>query len=221
MKYLVFDTSSIITLAMNGLLETLRDLKISFQGDFVIPKGVENELVKVPMKSRKYKLEAMMILKLINDGELIIEYVENTSKVLEIANSIFTVKGRNLHIVDAGEIEALMLALNLKAEAFVVDERTMRLLIEAPYELRGIFEKKLHTQVHVNKNKLDEFSRMFKKIKVIRSSELILIAYEKGLLKYYLPEFKKKEIVDGLLWGLRLRGCAISSEEIFELERNY
>ena len=43
-----------------------------------------------------------------------------------------------------------------------------------------------------------------------------MIAFEKGILEDYLVD-GKKELIDAILWGLRLRGCSISNEEIDEL----
>ncbi|MCD4666562.1 hypothetical protein K8R47_02010 [archaeon] len=46
------------------------------------------------------------------------------------------------------------------------------------------------------------------------------VAYEIGLLKKYetsLVHEVKRNLLDGMLWGLKLRGCAISSEEINDL----
>ena len=45
----------------------------------------------------------------------------------------------------------------------------------------------------------------------------MVVEFEKGLLNEYENKYSnKKEILDGILWGLRLRGCAISTEEISE-----
>ena len=46
----------------------------------------------------------------------------------------------------------------------------------------------------------------------------MLIAYEKG---FFDSLGDKKQVLDGLLWGLRLRGCAISGREIDEIEKMY
>jgi len=36
-------------------------------------------------------------------------------------------------------------------------------------------------------------------------------------LDNFVKNGNKKDILDGLLWGLRLRGCAISTEEINDM----
>ena len=55
MKSLVFDSSTIITLAMNNLLSLLKPLKEKFQGEFYIPLSVKEEIIDVPFRSKKFK----------------------------------------------------------------------------------------------------------------------------------------------------------------------
>jgi len=225
MKSLVFDTSSIISLSTNNLLWTLRALKKDFKGKFYIPSSVKKELVDTPMKGRKYKLEAMMISKVIKEGLLNVYDEIKVKRLLELVNSIYTSEkreeaknpGGKINILHKGETEALMLAIKLKANAFVVDERTTRLLLEDPEKLKGLLEKKLHTNIKIDYTVLNKFKIMVGKINVIRSTELMMVALEKGLFKDYLVD-GEKDLVDALLWGLRLRGCAISTSEIKKLE---
>lgn len=230
MRAMVFDSSSIITLAMNNLLWTLKHLKERFQGNFYITEGVKEEVIDRPLKTKRFKLEAMQILVLISEGVLEIysnkRIQERAAYFSNLANNIFEAKGEFIKIVQKGEMESLALVEYLSANAFVVDERTTRVLIENPEKLAKLFSNKLHTHVNVNKNGLKAFKELTN-INVIRSVELMTIAYEMGLLDKYVNE-KEKEIVnidlkrtllDGLLWGLRLRGCAISTNEINEILR--
>ncbi len=215
MKALIFDTSSIITIVTNDLLWLVKPLKQIFQGEFYIPNSVKIELVDKPFATKMFKLEAIMMNKAISEGEFLVNPQLNVDELLSHVNSIYNVKGRNLHIVDRGEVEALALVLRLQADAYVVDERTMRLLIEDPYVLKRILEKKLHMRIDINKKLVKEFLDIVKGIKVIRSIELVIMAYEKGLLnKYVTVGSTELDLLDGLLWGLRLRGCSISNEEI-------
>ena len=86
-----------------------------------------------------------------------------------------------------------------------------------------MLEKKLHTKIIINKENLNYFKKETRNIKIIRSSELMIIAYELGLFKDYEDIKKliennfKKELLNGILWGLRLKGCAISTDEINEI----
>ena len=62
MKYLVFDSSSLITLAMNNLIWVLEPLKKKYKGDFCISTSVRNEILDTPLKGKKFKLEAMQLI---------------------------------------------------------------------------------------------------------------------------------------------------------------
>ncbi len=215
MKSLVFDTSSIISIVTNDLMWVMKSLKERFNGEFYVPQAVKFELVDKPMKSKMFKLEAIMISKSINDGDLVVYNSLNVDDLLIHANTIYSARGKPIHILDRAEVEALALVLRLQADAYVVDERTIRLLIEDPVALKNILEKKLHTRVEMNKKLVKEFSDIIKGVKVLRSVELLTIAYEKGLLnKYVTSSNTEKDLLDALLWGLRLRGCSISTDEI-------
>ncbi len=220
MRALVFDTSSIISIVTNDLLWVMQPLKKIFRGEFYIPNSVKKELIDKPLATKMFKLEAIMISKSILDGDLIPQQELNVDDLLTNVNSIYTVWGKPMHILDRAEVEALALTLRLQAEAYVVDERTMRLLIEDPMRLKEILESKLHRKVDVNRKLLKDFEEIVKGVKVIRSTELLAIAYEKGLLnKYVTPKTSDSDLLDGLLWGLRLRGCSISTDEINEVIR--
>lgn len=218
MRNLVFDTSSVISLTTNDLLWLLNPLKQKFKGDFCIPDSVKIELIDKPLATFRFKFEAMIINKIINEGFLDVHEPLNVDDLLIHVNSIYLVEGKPLHIVDKAEVEALALVLRLQADAYVVDERTMRMVIEDPVNLRNILEGKIHRKVEINKNLLNEFKEISKGVKIIRSTELVTVAYEKGLLDNYLMDKKnKRELVEAFLWGLRLKGCAISTDEINEI----
>jgi len=224
MKVIVFDSSSIISLAMNDLLWTLKALKKIYKGDFYIPNSVKKEIIDVPIKSKKFKLEAIMISKLVDEGVLKVGKIVDVNKLLFLANSVFVSKenlqvkspGGKLNILQKGEIEAIALCVELNADAYVVDERTMRLFMEDSEGLKRILENKLHTSVNVDNKMLSDFKKQINGVNIIRSSELMMVALEKGMFNEYINIKNKRELVDAILWGLRLRGCAISTEEINE-----
>ena len=56
-------------------------------------------------------------------------------------------------------------------------------------------------------------------IRVIRSLELVTIAYELGFFKDYYLELPdpKKTLLEGLLWAIKLNGCSVSEHEIGEV----
>lgn len=231
MKALVFDASSIITLSMNGLLDYLRLLKKEYKGKFFIPKSVKKEVVDKPLNTKRFKLEGLRVLDTIKDGYIEIYYNKKidklTKELLYLSNHIYQAHGNWIRILQEGEIGALALCLYLNADAFVVDERTMRMLIEEPDNLAELLSKKLRTKISVNDKNLSKFKAISNEVKIIRSVELMSVAFEKGMLDKYSARVGKKlsdknlrrELLDGLLWGLKLRGCAISVDEINKMTR--
>jgi len=220
MKTIVFDTGPVISFAMNNMLWILDPLKKTFNGDFVITPGVHKELIEVPLNTKKFKFEAMQIMQYIKKGT--IEIVDNnmirkdTLKLMELANKIFKSKGNWIKIVHYGEIEAVAAAINFEAHALVIDERTTRTLLEDPARLKHTMERKLHGKIFVNNTALKEFKKMTKGIRVIRSTEMAVMAFEMGLLDKFLPDLPKprKELLESVLWAFKLNGCAISQNEI-------
>ena len=218
MKVLVFDASTIITLALNNLLWVLKPLRKQFKGKFLISKSVEKEIIERPLKSKKFKLEAMQVLQVMEQGDLQVELKgqEDSLKIEKLVNEIYIARGRGIRIMHSGEIGALVLAKNLKAEALVVDERTTRMLVEDPQRLAKIFSRKLHTPVKIDQKKLNEFKAWLGEMDVIRSVELGVIAYQMGLFDKYV-HVDKKDVLDAVLWAVRLRGCSVADNEIKEL----
>src|SRR3989344_8780440 len=116
MKVVVFDTGVLITLSMNSLLDILRQLKKNSNVRFVITKDVEHEAVKRPMEIKRFKLGAIQIKSLIDDGTL--EFPEAfgiqkneidkvTDKILDYTNSMFYQYDKPIHIIDLGEASIL------------------------------------------------------------------------------------------------------------------
>lgn len=219
-KSIVFDTSSLISIVTNDLLWALRPLKEKFNGEFLIPNSVKKELVDYPLTTNKFKFEAVRIQSFIEkDIFKVTERIDVTS-LLNSVNHIYQTEGHGINILHYGEMEAIALAVQIKANAYIVDERTMRWLVEDPEALRQLLENKLHSRVHMDMMLARNFRDFVKSIKIIRSTELMMMAYELGILdELVTKEYGVKELVDGVLWGLRLKGCVISTEEINELVR--
>lgn len=136
MKNLIFDSSSIVTLSLNNLLDVLRLLKKEFDGRFLITPDVKREIVDRPLEIRKFELEALMISKLIN--EKVLEVVQNNglnkklAEIYENANTSYFTNSENIRLIHYGEASCLALASLLPDSVIVVDERTMRMLCEKP-----------------------------------------------------------------------------------------
>ena len=218
MKTIVLDTSSVISLVTNNLLEIIKPLKEKFKGTFYIPESVEYELIDKPLETKMFKLEAIMVSKAIEDKDFVVyEESIDVGSLLHKINNQYFVNGKPISIVSKAEVEALALAIKLESSAYAVDERTMRLVIEDPMRLKKIQENKLHMKVTINYEFMNEIKNLVKNVKVIRSTELVLMAYEFGLLDKYLINVSREQLLDALLWGLKIRGCSISNEEVESL----
>lgn len=218
-KNIIFDTGPIISLATNSLLWILEHLNHGCSCNFFITKAVKKEGIDRPLESKKFKFEALRVLKLVEDGILRIYSKDlhgETEELLNLANNIFTAKGNYIEIVHYGEMEVVASAIDCNADAIVIDERTTRVLIENPMKVKERLEKKLHTRIEINHDNLKELKNKISGIKVIRSFELVTIAYEKGILKDYVLNIKKakKELLSSVLWGVKLSGCSVSEDEI-------
>jgi len=227
MRYLVLDSSTIINLALNNLLWILEPLRRQYGGEFYITPEVKKEIVDVPLTIKRFKLEAMQILDEITKGNIKIYDKEDlsaeTEELSRIANQIFIGKKNYMKVIDEGELSAIVLARKIQADALIIDERTTRLLIESPNMLTLLFRKKLHTNIQVEQKNLKAFAQKAGALPILRSVELGVAAYEMGILDKYIPQEKRakkelqKELLDGLLWGMKLKGCAVSEKEMEEI----
>ena len=126
-------------------------------------------------------------------------------------------------------MEVLATALFLGGEAVAIDERTTRKLIEDPKVVRERLMNKLHVPIDMNTENIKKLQKEIGNLHVLRSVELVTMAYEIGLLKKYFLEGQqkpvadlKKAVLEGALWGVKLNGCAVKTEEIekiIKLER--
>ncbi len=222
MKYLIFDAGPIISLTMNGMLGVVEKLRKVFDGEFILTPAVKREVVERPMKIKKFKLEAMQVEDLIRRGifRMATDFVsqgklnKETRRILKIANGVLRVTetGEKINIVHDGEAECLAFAKLCKEDnVIVIDERTTRMLTEAPEDLERMMEKKLHTPLDADLKLLNELEN----IRFIRSAELLYVAWKKDLV----PVGNNKDLLDALLYGVKFKGCAISSREIEEMKR--
>ena len=223
MKSLIFDSGPIISLTTNNLLWLIEPLKKKFNGNFYITEAVKLELVDVPLKTKKFKFEAIQVEKLIENGTIeVIDnkfIIEETPRLLNIANEIFKAYNNCMRIVHLAEMSVVAAALSVSSEAIAIDEKTTRLLIENPKTLEEILRKTLHTSININESNLREFKNIVKEIKAIRSVELVTLAYEYGILDSYIIRIPdaKKNLLESVLWGVKLNGCAVSKEEIEQI----
>ncbi len=223
-KIIIFDAGTIISLSMNGLLPELRKLKEIFKGKFIIPHEVKKELIDNAIKIKRFELEALRSKQLIEQG--IVELPEaigisknevstKTFEFLESANEMFMSNKKEIKIIHNGEAACLGLSkiLNEKGieNLIAIDERTTRMIVEKPQNLKALLERKMHTRVIFKKDN----SKDFRGFKIIRSAELVYIAHKKGLVQVK----DKGRLLDALLYAVKFKGCAISGKEIEEIKK--
>ena len=220
MKSIVFDSGPIISLAMNNLLKILDPLKIKYGGEFIIPIAVKNEIIDRPEETKIFEFEALQVEGLIRKGTLKIVYNNEINSLadhlMDLCNNSFIAQGNPIKIVQQGEMQALATAIYFNSDTMVVDERITRMMLENPKIIAEIMRNKLHTNIKMNNNSVENFIMHTKKVKVIRSVELVTMAFELGLLNDFIPDKPngKRILLDSVLWGGKLKGCSVSSGEI-------
>lgn len=222
-KVIIFDSGALISFSMNGMLDIIKKLKDVFSGKFLITSEVKGEVIDVPLRIKKFELEALKIKSLLDEGVLELpssfgvkdsEIEKEDNLFLKVANSTFIGRGKDIHILDHGEASCLGLSKILTERGIrnvvVIDERTTRLLVERPENLKNIFEERMNTRVVIKSGNL----KFFKDFKVIRSPELAYVAYKKNLVG-----LKNSLVLDALLYALKFKGAAISGDEIEQIKR--
>jgi len=222
-KALIFDSGTLINLSMNGLLYILEHLKRNFPGKFLITKSVKYEIVDRPMGIKRFELGAIRIQNLLDAG--ILEFPESigvsdeqlqkeTRELMEAANHFMQYKGSFMSIVSEAEISCLALYNQLEkngVECMIgMDERTTRILSENPESLTKMMSEKMH----MNIKRAARNPRIFPNYKFIRSTELVFVAYKKGIINIH-----GKNVLDALLYATKFKGSSISFEEIEELKK--
>jgi len=210
---IVADSSSLISIALNCMSGVFQELGVNI----LVTPAVYDEVVTRPSGSRKYALEALRIKKLFSDGVLSTLEADQkvTDKILALSNSVFEVKGKALKIIHKGEAEALALVKTFGADAFLIDERTTRLVVEDPNSLKNFLSDRAKSDVKINSSRLAELSSYVPAVPVIRSTEIVAYAYERGILDRMLKASGKK-VLNASLSALKFSGCAITWGEIDE-----
>ena len=223
-KAIIFDSGVLISFSMNGVTDLIKKLREIFKGRFFITSEIKKEVIDVPLKIKKFELEALKIKKLLDEGVLEMpsslgindfEITNSTNKIIALANTCFNGGGKDIHLLDMGEASCLALSKIFTEKGIknllAVDERTTRMLVEGHENLREFLEKKLHTKISIN----HESIKFFRGFDIIRSPELAYIAYKKELV-----DLKDGAIVlDALLYAMKIKGASISGDEIEEMKR--
>lgn len=222
-KVLFFDAGPIITLAMSRLLWILKPLKEKFGGKFYITNAVKKELVENPIRIPKFEFEALQVMKLIREGILEIYpkvAAYKTKNLAKLSNHTYSVNQKWMEIIQEGEMETVLASLNNSSTPIIMDERTMRLLIEDGKALKTLLERRTNKSVEMDQDSIDQFHQAVGKVPIIRSIELAAVAYKFGILDAYLPKElpnPKEKLLTAVLWNTKYNGCAVTDAEIAEL----
>lgn len=214
---IVCDASSLISLTDSCLLGALSEVKKYLNGDFLIPESVKYECIDYPLRIKSHTLPALRLKQAVNEGILTpidTKELKGKNKILSVVNNIFYIDGKALKLVHEGEGEMLALAEELGINNILIDERTTRMMVEAPFALKEHLENEFRKKVFINNEYLSEFIEITKNLNIFRSSELVIIAYEKGYFRNYGE--LEKFAVEASLYALKFAGCGISFEEIRE-----
>lgn len=224
MPVIVVDSSTIISCSSNCIMWVFDELKKK-GFEFVVPKGVEQEVIYSGLNSLKYKFESIRVMRHFITKSFVVDNknISNlTSKLLSYANTSFRVKNKNLKILQNADAQVAALAKEIGADAILTDERTLRLLIESPDSLKGLMQHRLHTKVQTNKGSVHEFKKNVGDIPVFRSVDLVALAIDLGIFDGIIDTTKVynknslKDTIEGVLYSLRFAGCGVSFEEINE-----
>jgi len=222
-KAVIFDSGALISFSMNGLTDLIRKLKENFQGSFLITSDVKREIIDKPITIKKFELEALKLKQLLDDGILQMplaigikdnELLKEVDHVMTLANNTFVGDRGAINLIARGEASCFALSKLLTERKIkniiAIDERTARSLAETPKDLAKFLSRKLHAKIT---SKQENFS-FFSEFKIIRSAELAYVAYKKGLVN-----LKDAQVLDALLYAMKFKGCAISSEEISQMKK--
>lgn len=220
---IIFDASTIISLAMNGLLDELKELRKIFKGKFLITQEVKYEVMDRPMKVKRFELEALIVKSMLDNKILELpssvgisdsDITDKTKKMLEIANDMFESKKQNVNMIHSGEASCLALSrflLDKKVpHVIAIDERTTRMLSEKPEGLKELLERKMKSHIQLKKSNF----KYFRGFRFIRSAELMYVAWKKGVIRLK----DGKTVLDALLYAVKFKGCSISEDEIREIK---
>ncbi len=224
MKALFFDAGPVITLVMSRLSWILPHLKQKYGAPFYLTPAVKYELVDRPLSIKRFEFEALQVMKLIRDGvfEIYDKVPQQQVKSLQtLANSTFKIGRKSMDIIQSGEMESVASVLQNPGSSIVMDERTLRLLIESGKDLTSLLSRRFHKEVTSDMQKIKDFQLRTKGVSIIRSVELVGVAYKLGLLNGYIPKLRKgkEKLVDSVLWATKYNGCALTSHEIEELKK--
>jgi hypothetical protein len=218
-KIILCDSGSFISLTTACLDPILYFLSEKFKVKFVIPTVVRQETVDYPLQKglKQYAFSAIKIKEALKDGVISavdMDVTSQTQRILRMANGIFYAQGRPLQLIQHGEAEMLALARALDIKDILIDERTTRMLIESPFSMKDHLAEEFGVNIMLDRKALLEFGSLTKGMTSLRSSELVMVAYENGYFDHF--DELKHEALSAALYKIRFSGCSIRFDEIEE-----
>ncbi|MFH1447527.1 MAG: hypothetical protein ABIG39_01575 [Candidatus Micrarchaeota archaeon] len=216
-KSIICDASSLISITESCLFGVIDNLNDSFDGNFVISPKVKYECIDNPIKMKSHALTAVRLKSALQTGRLCLApKVDETEmvRIAGIANKIYRIGRKSLRIIHLGEADMIATARDVGTRNILIDERTTRMLVEDPEKLKKHMEREFRKKIEINEEYLKRFQDMTGDLVIIRSSELVMVAHQRGYFKRF-GELEKKA-VESALYGLKFNGCGISFSEIDE-----
>ncbi len=212
MERIVSDSGPLISLSTVCLLDVFSFLK----KEVVVTPSVYEEVYSYPIRKRRYMWSALRIERLNPRVDSLSASERSLSEeLLHLINNIFYSHRGPLTIVQPAEVDSAVLSLRYD-KLLLMDERTLRLVIEDPEQLRNRLSRKIHAWVKINRKALDEVKGIIGDLFVVRSVDIVSYAYEKG----YFDAFPRKDIaLKAALFALKYGGSAVGEEEIEEYVR--
>ncbi|MFH1286019.1 MAG: hypothetical protein ABIH99_05555 [Candidatus Micrarchaeota archaeon] len=215
------DASSLISLTDSCCLPILESFREKMKGGLFISPEVKDECIDYPLKRKRYQLSALRlqmalarnVFKLLSAKESA-NHEKLKEQFLFTANNIFYINGKPLRLVHGGEADMLALAYEFGIGNIMIDERTTRMLVEAPLLMREHLKREFGREIGLNKLYLSRFRSLTSNIHILRSSEVLILAYEKGGFDQFGK--MKKTALEAALYAIKFAGCSLSFDEIKE-----
>jgi predicted nucleic acid-binding protein len=216
---LVLDSSSLISLSTSCLFEILNGLQKQVDLEFIVPQSVVIESVDRPSHIKRFELSAVRIKrgitkKAIQVKKLNAETEQYVKKIVDSANQLFHTEKQFVKILHRGEADALGLLKQLNSSVLVIDEKITRLLIEDMDSLKRLLEKRQGTKMRMSPEHKKILQEILPKPKIIRSAELVSLAYEENLLEDIISN--SKHALEAALYSVKYKGCSLTDHEIQE-----
>ena len=226
---MILDTSVIISLSTSGMIKYLEKLP---KVKWTIGTWVEKEALDKALREDKWKWEALNTIWAFKKKLIKINKNQKSKNLayefMNVANHLYFVRGEPIKIIHYGEAEVIALAKMLNTPYIGIDEKTTRLLIENPWNLKNLLESKLHVPIEVNAKNMDIINKEYSNFKLIRSADIMYYAFVKGTFDNWIKGFDewvygnpKDLLLEAILWKLKFSGCSITEEEINNYLKSY